>query len=62
MNAESLFLLPSHDHYRLQPGMSFTGPAVVEQRESTAVLGIDDQIEVDPYRSLIVTINQSAVE
>ena len=51
-----------YDHYRLQPGMSFTGPAVVEQRESTAVLGIDDQIEVDPYRSLIVTINQSAVE
>jgi N-methylhydantoinase A len=42
-----------HDRYALRPGDSFTGPAVVEERESTTVIGPGGKVTVDPYRNLI---------
>ncbi|CAA9431276.1 N-methylhydantoinase A [uncultured Rubrobacteraceae bacterium] len=46
--------VPVYDRYRLDPGAAFEGPAVVEERESTVVLGPDTEVEIDPARNLIV--------
>jgi N-methylhydantoinase A len=46
--------VPVYDRYRLDPGAAFEGPAVVEERESTVVLGPDTEVEIDPVRNLIV--------
>lgn len=39
----------------LQPGMSFDGPAIVEEREATAVIWPGDNARVDEYLAIIVT-------
>jgi N-methylhydantoinase A len=46
--------VPVYDRYRLDPGASFDGPAVVEERESTVIVGPDSRAEVDGSRNLIV--------
>ena len=38
---------PVFDRYALRPGDCFPGPAIVEERESTAVVGPDGQFEID---------------
>lgn len=43
-----------YDRYALDPGASFEGPAVVEERESTVIVGPDSRAEVDGARNLIV--------
>ncbi len=43
-----------YDRYRLDPGVVFEGPAVVEERESTVVIGPEGQAEVDEARNMIV--------
>ncbi|MGN6813483.1 MAG: hydantoinase/oxoprolinase family protein [Thermomicrobiales bacterium] len=48
---------PVYDRYRLGPGASFAGPAVVEERESTVIIG-GGQVCVDEYRNLVVTMPQ----
>jgi N-methylhydantoinase A len=45
-----------YDRYRLRPGSAFDGPAIIEERESTTVIGPNAHIEVDPTRSLLVTL------
>jgi len=49
---------PVYDRYRLAVGQRFGGPAIVEERESTAVLGPRARIEVDAYLNLRVTIER----
>lgn len=49
-----------YDRYKLSPGDRFRGPAVVEERESTVVIGADGAVTVDPYRSLIIEIEGAA--
>jgi N-methylhydantoinase A len=44
-----------YDRYRLLPGASFGGPAIVEERESTAVIGSSGRVSVDRFGSLVVT-------
>jgi N-methylhydantoinase A len=46
--------VPVYDRYRLGPGAVFEGPAVVEERESTLILGPEGRAEVDPARNLLV--------
>lgn len=46
--------VPVYDRYRLDPGTTFEGPAVVEERESTVIVGPDSRAEVDGARNLIV--------
>lgn len=48
--------VPVYDRYRLQPGESHHGPAVVEERESTVVIGEDGRFSVDAYQNLIIEI------
>ncbi|WP_458098141.1 hydantoinase/oxoprolinase family protein [Roseomonas sp. WA12] len=45
-----------YDRYALAPGASFTGPALVEERESTCVIGPGAQVSVDQFRNLVVEL------
>jgi N-methylhydantoinase A len=46
--------VPVYDRYLLGPGAVFEGPAVVEERESTVILGPEGRAEIDDARNLIV--------
>ncbi|HEV2093812.1 MAG TPA: hydantoinase/oxoprolinase family protein [Rubrobacter sp.] len=46
--------VPVYDRYRLDPGVTFEGPAVVEERESTVIVGPGSRAKVDGARNLIV--------
>ena len=47
---------PVYNRYALRPGASFNGPAVVEERESTAVVGPDARFSVDESYNLVIDI------
>jgi N-methylhydantoinase A/oxoprolinase/acetone carboxylase beta subunit len=47
---------PVYDRYALAPGMQLTGPAIVEERESTSVLPPGATAAVDEYANLLVTV------
>ena len=47
---------PVYDRYALAPGTSLTGPAVVEEHESTCIIGIGDTIVVDERYNLIAEL------
>ena len=51
-----------YDRYALQPGTQFSGPAIVEERESTVIVGPDGQVSVDQYLNLIININYNDVD
>jgi N-methylhydantoinase A len=46
------------DRYRLVPGDRFEGPALVEEMESTTVVGRGVQARVDERRNLILEVRQ----
>lgn len=45
-----------YDRYSLQPGMKIKGPAIVEEMESTSIIGPHTSAQVDEYQNLIVEI------
>lgn len=45
---------PVYDRYGLRPGTCFLGPAVVEERESTVIVGPGGQCEIDRHLNLVV--------
>lgn len=47
---------PVYDRYRLAPGTVLLGPAIIEERESTVVIGPDARLEVDPYQNVVVQL------
>ncbi len=47
--------VPVYDRYRLGPGAAFEGPAIVEERESTAVIG-GGEVRVDEFNNLVVRL------
>jgi N-methylhydantoinase A len=47
---------PIHDRYLMQPGDEVIGPAIVEERESTLVLGPGDRARLDGRLNLVVTL------
>ena len=44
------------DRYALEPGMTVAGPAVVEEHESTCVLGPGDRATVDDHLNLVAEL------
>jgi N-methylhydantoinase A len=46
--------VPVYDRYRLAPDACFSGPAIVEERESTLVVGPEAQCRVDEGWNLVV--------
>jgi N-methylhydantoinase A len=49
-----------YDRYRLLPGMHFAGPAIVEERESTVIVGPDSHFRIDEQWNLIVEFQPSS--
>jgi N-methylhydantoinase A len=50
---------PVYDRSLLEAEMSFPGPAIVEEVDSTAVIGPNATVKVDAYTNLIVTLHDS---
>jgi N-methylhydantoinase A/oxoprolinase/acetone carboxylase beta subunit len=50
---------PVYDRYQLAAGMTFPGPAVVEEKDSTAVIGPNATVTVDDYANLVVTLHHA---
>jgi N-methylhydantoinase A len=48
--------VPVYDRYRLAPGDGFDGPAIVEERESTVVLGPGARARIDDAFNLIADL------
>jgi N-methylhydantoinase A/oxoprolinase/acetone carboxylase beta subunit len=42
-----------YDRYALEPGAAFVGPAIVEERESTTIIGPAARVHVDAARTLV---------
>jgi N-methylhydantoinase A len=49
-----------YDGDRLEPGMAFDGPAIVETSGSTVVVGPADALEVDRYGNLVIAVGGPA--
>ncbi len=47
---------PVYDRYGLSPGTGFDGPAIVEERESTVIVGPDCRFCIDEQLNLIVEL------
>ena len=45
---------PVYDRYALGPGTTFEGPAIIEERESTAIVGPGARCRVDEGRTVVV--------
>ncbi len=50
---------PIYDRYKMKPGMTFDGPAIVEERESTVIIGPDAKCSIDEHHNLIVEMPES---
>jgi N-methylhydantoinase A len=48
---------PVYDHYVVRPGQAIAGPAIVEQRESTAVIGPSGSATLDARSNLVITLS-----
>jgi len=49
---------PVYDRYALQPGTQLEGPAVVEEEESTCIIGVGDTVTVDAHYNLVAEIGR----
>jgi N-methylhydantoinase A len=47
---------PVLSHYALAPGTQVTGPAIVEQRESTVIVGPSATATIDAHRNLVMRL------
>ncbi|HET7008825.1 MAG TPA: hydantoinase/oxoprolinase family protein [Candidatus Binatia bacterium] len=47
-----------YDRYALEPGMQFHGPAIVEERESTLIVGARGRARVDDKLNVIVELGE----
>jgi N-methylhydantoinase A len=54
--------VPVYDRYALARGAEFAGPAIVEERESTLVIGEAQSIRVDDFLNLVVRMPQHGRE
>ncbi len=52
-----LAAVPVFDRYKLGPGARMTGPAILEERESTVVIGRNARLAVDDYLNVIVDMD-----
>jgi N-methylhydantoinase A/oxoprolinase/acetone carboxylase beta subunit len=57
--SEGFAEVPVYDRYRLRPGAALTGPAIVEEREATTVVGPGDALEVDAHHNLVIAVSQA---
>jgi N-methylhydantoinase A len=48
---------PAYERSQLAPGATFAGPAVIEEKDSTAVVGPGATVTVDAFLNLVVTFD-----
>ena len=48
---------PVYDRYALRTGDEIVGPALIEERESTCVIGAGDTATVDDHANMIVELS-----
>jgi N-methylhydantoinase A len=51
---------PVYDRYRLAPGCTFSGPAIIEERECTTVVGFHSRFSVDRDLNIIIERDEKA--
>ena len=51
-----------YDRYKLYPNATFKGPAIIEEKESTLIVGEDTSVSVDGFGFLWVDIKEGKVE
>ncbi len=56
--ARDFILFTVYDRYKLFPGAEFSGPAIVEERESTVIVGEEAKVRVDEYGFLWIELGQ----
>lgn len=49
---------PVYDRQQLTPGLTFAGPAIVEQLDATTVVEPGDRVELDAYGNLLIAIGE----
>ena len=60
VSQESSFkTIPVYDRYSLVPGFEFSGPALIEEKESTVLVGPDCKCAIDEQLNLIMEIDYS---
>ncbi|MBM3518389.1 MAG: hydantoinase/oxoprolinase family protein [Alphaproteobacteria bacterium] len=47
---------PVYDRYTLRPGTALVGPALIEERESTCVIGAGERVHVDAHANLVAEL------
>ena len=47
-----------YDRYKLCPGAEFQGPAIIEERESTVIVGEDASVSVDEFGFLWIDLTK----
>ncbi|HZY43777.1 MAG TPA: hypothetical protein VFF70_03430 [Anaerolineae bacterium] len=47
-----------YDRYQLAPGASFAGPAIIEERESTVIIGEDATASIDEFGFLWIEMQE----
>ena len=47
---------PIYDRYLMTPGMQFTGPAIIEERESTVIVGPASACHIDEHYNLVIAM------
>jgi N-methylhydantoinase A/oxoprolinase/acetone carboxylase beta subunit len=48
-----------YDRYQLFPGAQFKGPAIIEEKESTLIVGEDGLVSIDDYGFLWINLRES---
>jgi N-methylhydantoinase A len=48
---------PVYDRYSLQPNQKITSPCIIEEKESTTVVGHNSEVSVDKYQNIIIDIS-----
>jgi len=49
---------PVYNRYALQPNEKFDGPAIIEETESTTVIGVNTTIQVDADKNILIDLHQ----
>jgi len=51
---------PVYDRYAIPPGMHLPGPCIIEENESTTVVGPDSRVQVDTARNILIEMLKPA--
>ncbi|MEP3208149.1 MAG: hydantoinase/oxoprolinase family protein [Maribacter sp.] len=49
---------PVYDRYALKPHEKFEGPAIIEETESTTVIGLNSTVQVDNDKNILIDLDQ----